>query len=99
MTISKRSPVLVTGATGRQGGAVARHLLQRAIPVRALSRNPGKPSARALAGAGAEVVSGDLDDRASLAEAMEGVSGVFSVQNWWEPGTARHVWEGVKGGY
>src|SRR5207253_4101442 len=89
MTISKRSPVLVTGATGRQGGAVARHLLQRAIPVRALSRNPSKPFAQALARDGAEVVPGDLDDRASLAKAMEGVSGVFSVQNWWETGGRR----------
>ena len=95
MTISKRSPVLVTGATGRQGGAVARHLLQRAIPVRALSRNPSKPSAQALARGGAEVVPGDLDDRASLAKAMKGVSGVFSVQNWWETGTSREIQQGM----
>ena len=95
MANSKRSPVLVTGATGRQGGAVARHLLQRAIPVRALSRNPGKPSAEALARSGAEVVGGDLDDRASLAKAMEGVSGVFSVQNWWETGTSREIQQGM----
>jgi uncharacterized protein YbjT (DUF2867 family) len=95
MTNSKRSPVLVTGATGRQGGAVARHLLRRAIPVRALSRNPSKPSAQALARGGAEVVPGDLDDRASLAKAMEGVSGVFSVQNWWETGTSREIQQGM----
>src|SRR5262249_220846 len=51
-----QDPVLVTGATGRQGGAVARSLLARGIPVRALSRNPDKPACRALAQAGAEVV-------------------------------------------
>ena len=95
MTISKRSPVLVTGATGRQGGAVARHLLQRAIPVRAVSRNPSKPSAQALARGGAEVVPGDLDDGASLRRAMEGVSGIFSVQNWWETGTSREIQQGM----
>jgi uncharacterized protein YbjT (DUF2867 family) len=95
MANSNRSPVLVTGATGRQGGAVARHLLQRAIHVRALSRNPSKPSAQALARGGAEVVPGDLDDRASLARAMEGVSGVFSVQNWWETGTSREIQQGM----
>jgi len=94
MATSKRSPVLVVGATGRQGGAVARHLLQRAIPVRALSRNPGKPAAVALARSGAEVVGGDLDDRASLTKAMEGVSGVFSVQNWWETGASREIQQG-----
>jgi uncharacterized protein YbjT (DUF2867 family) len=94
MATSKRSPVLVTGATGRQGGAVARHLLQRAIPVRALSRNPNNPPAQALARAGAELIAGDLDDRASLTRAMEGVSGVFSVQNWWETGAGREIQQG-----
>ena len=54
---------LVTGATGRQGGAVARHLLKRGHRVRALTRDPSKSAARALAGMGAEVVRGDLDDR------------------------------------
>jgi uncharacterized protein YbjT (DUF2867 family) len=94
MATSKQAPVLVTGATGRQGGAVARHLLRRAIPVRALSRDPSKPSAEALARSGAEVIGGDLDDRASLTKAMEGVSGVFSVQNWWETGTRREIEQG-----
>ncbi|MFI6316887.1 NmrA/HSCARG family protein [Nonomuraea sp. NPDC050556] len=68
--------VLVTGATGLQGGAVARHLLAAGHHVRALVR---KPSA-ALAQAGAEPVLGDMDDRASLVRAMRGAQGVFSVQ-------------------
>src|SRR5262249_30478831 len=91
---SSSQPVLVTGATGRQGGAVARSLLDRRIAVRALSRNPGKPSAQALAALGAEVVGGDLHDAAALTRAMEGVRGVFSVQNWWETGAAREVRQG-----
>jgi uncharacterized protein YbjT (DUF2867 family) len=89
-----REPVLVTGATGRQGGAITRSLLKRGFPVRALSRAPDKPSARALVQAGVEVVKGDLDDPASLARAMEGASGVFSVQNWWETGASREVRQG-----
>lgn len=89
-----REPVLVTGATGRQGGAVARSLLARGIPVRALSRNPDKPAGRALAKAGAEVIAGDLDDVSSIVPAMKGVSGVFSVQNWWETGARREVRQG-----
>ena len=80
---------LVTGATGRQGGAVARRLLKRAHRVRALTRDPDKPAAKALAEMGAEVVRGDLDQRASVERALEGVYGVFSVQNFWEAGYER----------
>ncbi|UGQ11396.1 NmrA/HSCARG family protein [Yinghuangia sp. ASG 101] len=72
--------VLVTGATGLQGGATARQLLAAGARVRALARDPHAPRARALAQAGAEVVRGDMDDRASLDAAMRGAHGVFSVQ-------------------
>jgi len=75
-----RSPILVTGATGAQGGATARALLARGCAVRALVRRPDAPPARALREAGAELVRGDLDDAASLTLAMQGVAGVFSVQ-------------------
>jgi uncharacterized protein YbjT (DUF2867 family) len=80
-------PVLVTGATGRQGGAALRHLLAGGVRVRALTRDPTKASARALAAHGAEVVHGDLDDRASLQAAVAGCHGVFSVQDYWTKGT------------
>ncbi|MCD0447023.1 NmrA family NAD(P)-binding protein [Glycomyces sp. A-F 0318] len=70
---------LVTGATGRQGGAVAARLLAEGRRVRALTRDAASAKARALAEAGAEVVVGDLDDRGSLDEAAAGVWGVFSV--------------------
>jgi uncharacterized protein YbjT (DUF2867 family) len=71
--------VLVTGATGRQGGAVTARLLADGWRVRALTRDASGARARALAEAGAEVVVGDLDDRDSLDRAVEGEWGVFSV--------------------
>ena len=75
--------ILVIGATGNQGGAVARHLLQRGkFLVRALVRDENKPASLALQQAGAELVKGDLGDRASLDRAFAGVYGVFSVQDF-----------------
>ena len=77
--------IVVQGATGQQGGVVARHLLADGWPVRALTRDPQKPAAQALAALGAEVVQADNDDRASLEAAVSGAYGVFSVQNNWLP--------------
>jgi uncharacterized protein YbjT (DUF2867 family) len=73
--------ILVTGATGNQGGATARHLLADGWHVRALVRDEGTPAAAALAAAGAELVRGDLDERASLDAAVRGSYGVYSVQS------------------
>ena len=73
--------IAVVGATGLQGGAVTRRLLQDHWPVRALTRNPEAKKARALAELGAEVVKADLSDPVSLERAFDGVHGVFSVQN------------------
>jgi len=72
--------ILVTGATGKQGGATASALLTDGWRVRALVRDPDAAPARALADAGAELVTGDLADRASLDAATSGAHGVFSVQ-------------------
>lgn len=74
------APVLVTGATGRQGGATARALLAAGVPVRALVRDPTTDRARAVAALGAELVPGDLHDRGSVSRAAEGARAVFSVQ-------------------
>ncbi len=71
--------ILVTGATGHQGGSVLRQLREKGFPARALVRDPDSPKARALA-AGAELVRGDMDDRESLERAAQGVWGVYSVQ-------------------
>src|SRR5690349_8778156 len=73
-------PVLVVGATGKQGGAAARHLLADGWPVRVLVRDTHAALAGELAAAGARLVRGDMGDTASLAAAMRGVYGVFSVQ-------------------
>jgi uncharacterized protein YbjT (DUF2867 family) len=72
-------PILVTGATGKQGGATARRLLADGRPVRALVRDPAAPAAAALAAEGAELVRGDFDDPASLPPALDGVGAVFGV--------------------
>jgi uncharacterized protein YbjT (DUF2867 family) len=73
--------VLVVGATGRQGGAVVKHLLEDGWgKVRALSHHPNAPADQALAAAGVELAPGDLLDRGSLFRACEGAYGVFSMQ-------------------
>lgn len=87
--------ILVTGATGNQGGATARELLGRGFRVRALTRNPAQSAAQALRGAGAEVVQGDLDDRTSVERALDGAYGVFSVQNFWETGYQKEIDQGI----
>jgi uncharacterized protein YbjT (DUF2867 family) len=77
--------IAVTGATGQQGGAVARKLLAEGWQVRALTRDLNKPAAKELAALGAQIVAGDMEKRAELDVAFEGAYGVFSVQNFWLP--------------
>lgn len=79
--------VLVTGATGNQGGETARALLARGhVHVRFLTRNPSSKAAQALVSAGAEAAVGEFDDAPSLDRALEGVSAAFSVQRADGPG-------------
>jgi uncharacterized protein YbjT (DUF2867 family) len=77
----KKSTILVTGATGQQGGAVMRRLHEKGLSARALTRDPEKPAAHAFVGHGTEIVRGDLNDQTSLTRALDGVDGVFSVQS------------------
>lgn len=88
--------ILVTGATGQQGGAVARELLAKGHKVRAMTRKPDGPAARELKALGAEVVAGDLDDAASLERALAGAWGAFAVQNTWEAGVEREEEQGKR---
>ncbi|MFE9575865.1 NmrA family NAD(P)-binding protein [Nocardia sp. NPDC006044] len=71
--------VLVTGATGQQGGATARRLLADGRAVRALVRDPSAPAARALAAAGAELAVGDFDAPGTLPAALAGATALFAV--------------------
>jgi uncharacterized protein YbjT (DUF2867 family) len=94
MTGTSGKPILVAGATGRQGGSVVGHLLERQLPVRALVLRPQSDRAKALAGQGVEIAQGDMDDLASLKKAMVGVHGVYSVQDFFAAGAAREVQQG-----
>jgi uncharacterized protein YbjT (DUF2867 family) len=78
--------VLVTGATGKQGSAVVKHLLAKGVKVRALSRNGNSPTAQKLRQAGVDIAQGDMNDRSSLEPAFNGVNAVFAVQDFWAKG-------------
>lgn len=84
--MSDTRTVLITGITGKQGGAVARHLAGHGFTLRGMTRHPDSEAARALAQAGVTLVRGDLEDEASLEAALTGAWGVFAVQNTWEAG-------------
>jgi uncharacterized protein YbjT (DUF2867 family) len=88
--------ILVTGATGTQGGAVSRELLERGYQVRALTRNPDNSKARALTALGAQLVKGDFNDAQSIAAAMDGVYGVFVVTLFWTDGYDGEVTQGKR---
>ena len=86
--------VLISGATGRQGGAVIRHMLKKGWNLRALTRDPGRKAAQELQRKGVEFVHGDLEDPASLERAARGVYGIYSVQDYWSVGVKREVQQG-----
>jgi len=89
--------ILITGATGKQGGATLRHLTRLGgFKLRALTRKPDGDAAKAVAALGAEVVAGDFDDAASLERAVAGAWGVFSVQNTWEAGVEKEEEQGKR---
>lgn len=83
--MTKKKTILVTGATGAQGGSVARALLQQGnFAVRIFTRNPSSQKAEELKQLGAEIFAGDMFDEARLEAAMEGCYGVFGVTSYWE---------------
>ena len=73
--------ILITGITGKQGGAVARTLKGSGFKLRGMTRKPESDHAKAFARDGVEIVAGDLDDESSLKKALAGAWGVFAVQN------------------
>jgi uncharacterized protein YbjT (DUF2867 family) len=81
-----RKIIAIVGATGAQGGGLARAILADpggGFDVRAITRDPSSEAARALARAGAEVVAADVHDAASLRRAFEGAHGAYCVTFYW----------------
>ena len=86
--------ILVSGATGKQGGALLKYLMRDGWRIRALTRNPRAQTAQELSKSGVEVMQGDMDDVDSLKRAMKGVHGAYSVQDFWMVGARREVQHG-----
>src|SRR5438105_9789803 len=77
--MAQKLTVVVTGSTGKQGGAVARGLLERGHKVRALTRDPSSSQAKSLANAGATLVAASLENAAAIAKALEGATSLFAM--------------------
>lgn len=86
--------VLVTGATGKQGGNVARQLLEKGYKVRGLTRKADSPAALELQHLGAEIVTGDLEDRTSLERAAQDVDAIFCVSTPFESDVETEIRQG-----
>ena len=87
----QKGPILVIGATGNQGGHVARALLGDGWTVHALTRNAESPKAQVLKSQGAHLVTGDMADVPALTKAIKEVTGIFSVQNFWDLGLKEEI--------
>jgi uncharacterized protein YbjT (DUF2867 family) len=90
----KGKTFVVTGATGRQGSAVVRHLIQAGAQVKALTRSPQSKKAKQIAALGAELVAGDMANPDLLKTLFQGASGVYSVQNPYTSSFAAEVQQG-----
>jgi uncharacterized protein YbjT (DUF2867 family) len=93
--MSNPSTILVTGATGQQGGALARLLLAKGWQVRALTRKADSPAAIELHSRGAELAIGDFEDRASLEHAMQGVDAVYLMATPFGGGIGAEIRQGT----
>src|ERR1700761_6633803 len=87
--------VVVTGATGKQGGAVVKDLLERGHEVRAITRNPDSPKARALAASGVKLVRAALEDTAALTNALAGATSLFAMTTPFESGADAETRQGI----
>ncbi len=93
--MAQKLTVVVTGSTGNQGGAVARGLLERGHKVRAVTRDPNSSQAKALASAGATLVTASLEDTAALTKALAGATSLFAVTTPFGGGTEAETRQGV----
>src|SRR5437879_4991655 len=87
--------VLVTGATGKQGGAVVEALLTRGHRVRALTRNSASPAANRLRQQGVEIAVGDFTDHDSLVRAARGADAVYAMSTPYEQGADKEIAQGM----
>jgi uncharacterized protein YbjT (DUF2867 family) len=95
-TMTTERTILITGITGKQGGAVARTLKGSGFKLRGMTRKLESDQAKAFARDGVEMVAGDLDDESSLRKALAGAWGVFAVQNTWEAGVEKEEEQGKR---
>jgi len=93
--MSNKLTVLVTGATGQQGGAVARLLLKKGHRVRALTRKPDSPAAQELKRLGAELVTGNLEDHAAVERAAHSSDAIFAMSTPFEAGIEVETRQGI----
>src|SRR5258708_25885871 len=87
--------VVVTGSTGKQGGAVARGLLERGHQVRAVTRDPNSSQAKLLANAGATLVAASLEDPLAITKALEGATSLFAMTTPFGGGTDAETRPGI----
>ena len=92
--MTQKFTVVVTGSTGKQGGAVARGLLEQGHKVRAITRDPNSSQARLLANAGVSLVTASLEDTAAIIKALEGATSLFAMTTPFG-GTEAEIRQGV----
>jgi uncharacterized protein YbjT (DUF2867 family) len=93
--MSQKLAVVVTGGTGKQGGAVVKSLLERGHEVRAVTRNTGSVKAKELANAGVTLVRASLEDTAALTKALQGATSLFAMTTPLEGGTQGETRQGI----
>src|SRR6201984_1865861 len=93
--MSQKLAVVVTGGTGKQGGAVVKSLLERGHEVRAVTRSTESAKARELANAGVRLVRALLEDTAALTKALEGATSLFAMTTSFEGGTKAETRQGI----
>jgi uncharacterized protein YbjT (DUF2867 family) len=93
--MGQKLAVVVMGATGQQGGAVVKNLLERGHEVRAVTRNTNSAKARQLANAGVTLVRASLDDTAALANALDGATSLFAMTTPFDGGPQAETRQGI----
>jgi uncharacterized protein YbjT (DUF2867 family) len=93
--MAQKLTVVATGSTGKQGGAVARGLLERGHKVRAVTRDPNSSQAKSLANAGATLVTASLEDTVAITKALQGATSLFAMTTPLEGGTQAETRQGV----